>query len=100
MGLEVAGGGRKIPAGHAQQQVHAAAATAAALAAAALVAIPAAGPVVAVPAVAIGAAAGGAGLVPVLQLLRGQAGQFRQEPGPVAVSCEQHIARHQRREAP
>jgi hypothetical protein len=100
MGLDAAGGFRKIPAGEANQEVHAAAAATAALAAAALVAEPAAGAVVAVPAVAIGAAAGGAGLVPVLQLLRGQAGQFRQEPGPVASSCEQHIARHQRREAP
>jgi hypothetical protein len=76
MGLDAAGGFRKIPAGEANQEVHAVTAAASAVLATALVAEPAAGAVITVPAIAIGAAAGRAGLVAVLQLLRRQAGQF------------------------
>ena len=97
VGLDAAGGSRKIPAGQAQQQVHAVAATAAALPAAALVAEPAAGTVIAVPAVAIGAAAGGAGLVPVLQLLRAQAAQLDQQPRPLTGCGLHQITGHQQR---
>jgi hypothetical protein len=76
VGLNAAGGFRKIPAGEANQQIHAVTAAAGSLLAAALIAEPAAGAVITIPAVAIGAAAGRAGLVAVLQLLRRQAGQF------------------------
>ena len=73
VGLDPAGGRREIPARDPQQQVHPIAAAAAVLLAAALVAVPTARTAIAVPAVAIGAAAGRAALVPVLQLLWRQA---------------------------
>jgi hypothetical protein len=96
MGHHSASGGGEIPARHPHQQIHAVAAAAGVVFAAALVAKPAARPVVAVPAVAIGAAAGRAGLMTVLQLLRIQAGQLNQQPRPLAIGSRQGVACHQR----
>ena len=96
VGLDAAGSGGEVPAGKAQQQIHAAAAATSLLAAAALVAEPAARAVIAVPAVAVGAAAGGARLMAVLQLLRCQSGELDQQPRPLASSSCQHIGGHQR----
>ena len=78
MGLNAVCGRDEIPAGEAKQELHAITAAARAVLTAALVAIPTAGAVIAVPAVAIGATAGGTGLMAVLQLFRRQAAELDQ----------------------
>ena len=78
MGLNATAGRDEIPAGEAKQQLHAITAAARAVLTAALVAEPAAGAVIAVPAVAIGATAGGTGLMAVFELLGGDAAELNQ----------------------
>ena len=84
----------ELPAGEPKQKVQTVAATTGMVLAAALVAVPATRAVIPIPAVAIVSAAGGAGLMAILELLRAESRELDQQPGPLALGDLHHRDAH------